>query len=73
MIFGREHAGDNSDAGAGGNKTTWVNGRAVAGARGSTNKLATLFHMGTLNANNTTTGQCNIDQVSISTLGRIGP
>ena len=59
-------------AGAG-NKTTWVNGRAVAGARGSTNKLATLFHMGTLNANNTTTGQCNIDQVSISTLGRIGP
>ena len=54
-------------------KSSWVNGRINAGMRNSTTKLGAMFHMGTLNKNNTTTGQCNIDYVGVSSLGRIGP
>jgi len=54
-------------------KTSWVNGRANAGMRNSSTKLGYWFHMGTLNAGNTTSGQCNLDLISVSSLGRIGP
>ena len=57
-----------------GNVSYWdAAGRLQAGERGSsTLKPRFLRFMGTLNQDNTTSGQCNIDRVAISTLGRIG-
>jgi hypothetical protein len=58
---------------AGQNKSTWVNGRINAGQRSSSAKMAATEWMGTLNAGNGTSGQCNMDRIGVSTLGRIGP
>lgn len=55
-----------------GNSSTWVNGRINAGTRVVSNQIANLLLVPTLNANNTTTGQINIDKVALSTQ-RIGP
>jgi hypothetical protein len=59
-------------AGAG-NSSYWQNGRLYAGQRAYSGKMGTIEWLGTLNAGNTTTGQCNIDKVAVSSLGRIGP
>jgi hypothetical protein len=58
-----------------GNNSYWdAAGRLQAGVRSSSSrKLGYQTFMSTLNAGNTTSGQCNIDLVSISSLGRIGP
>ncbi len=60
-------------AGAG-NNAYWEGGRLYAGERStSAAELGTMFCLATLNVGNTTTGQCNVDAFSFSTLGRIGP
>jgi hypothetical protein len=51
----------------------WSACRLNVGARGSSEKLGSIEWLSTLNAGNTTTGQVNIDRISISSLGRIGP
>ena len=56
-----------------GNQSYWQNGRLIAGMRASTAKIGTIFWMGTLNANNTTTGQSNIDLIAASSSGWLGP
>ena len=56
-----------------GNKSTWVNGRINAGERASSDKIAVIEWMGTLNGGNSASGQCNLDYVGVSSLGRIGP
>jgi len=52
---------------------SWQNGRLVAGQRGATVRVGMLQLMGTLNGGNSTSGQCNIDDFAISSVGRIGP
>jgi hypothetical protein len=59
-------------AGAG-NYSYWQGGRLYSGQRASTTKLGAIEWVGTLNAGNITTGQVNLDMISISSLGRIGP
>lgn len=56
-----------------GNNSTWVNGRINAGTRGSSSKIRQIEFLATLNANNQTAGQCNLDKIGVSSLGRIGP
>lgn len=56
-----------------GNNSYWLGGRLYSGERASTTQLGAIEWVGTLNAGNTTTGQVNLDMISISTLGRIGP
>jgi hypothetical protein len=51
----------------------WRNGRLYAGTRANSTGLSYMEWLGTLNRGNTTTGQVNIDKVSYSTKGRIGP
>ncbi|HTT66601.1 MAG TPA: Ig-like domain-containing protein [Gemmatimonadales bacterium] len=56
-----------------GNKSTWVNGRVNAGERASSTKIGAIEWMGTLNGGNAASGQCNMDYIGVSSLGRIGP
>jgi hypothetical protein len=56
-----------------GNKSNWVNGRINAGERASSDQIAVIEWMGTLNGGNSASGQCNLDRVGVSSLGRIGP
>ena len=58
---------------AGQNKSVWVNGRINAGMRSSSAQPSVIEWMGTLNGGNSTTGQCNMDYIGVSSLGRIGP
>jgi uncharacterized protein YjdB len=51
----------------------WVGGRLNVGQRGSSKRLGSIEWLSTLNKGNTTSGQINIDRVSVSTAGRIGP
>lgn len=51
----------------------WHEGRLVAGERSANARIGVIQMMGTLNGGNHTTGQCNIDDVAISSVGRIGP
>jgi hypothetical protein len=55
------------------NKSYWLGGRLYAGERVYSGQINIMEWLGTLNAGNTTTGQVNIDNVAISTIGRIGP
>lgn len=52
---------------------TWHDGRLVAGERSTHVRIGLLQMLGTLNGGNRTAGQCNIDDVAISSVGRIGP
>jgi hypothetical protein len=54
-------------------KAYWQGGRLYSGARAASGSLGVMEWLATLNAGNTTTGQINLDNISISTLGRIGP
>jgi hypothetical protein len=57
-----------------GNKSYWQNGRLYAGERlTGTVKLGTIEWLATLNGGNTTSGQCNLDRIAVSSIGRIGP
>lgn len=60
-----------------GNSSYWLGGRIYAGVRNTPSSgnadIGYQQIMGTLNGGNTTTGQGNIDVISISSLGRIGP
>jgi hypothetical protein len=51
----------------------WQGGRLFAGTRSASGPIAVMEWLATLNAGNTTTGQINIDKISISTKGRIVP
>lgn len=55
------------------NHSYWSGGRLNAGERASSGKINVMEWVATLNAGNTTTGQVNLDRVSISSVGRIGP
>ena len=56
-----------------GNSSRWVNGRINAGQRAASDQIAVIEWMGTLNGGNSASGQCNLDKVAVSSLGRIGP
>lgn len=56
-----------------GNSSYWAGGRLYAGVRANSYKLDTVEWLATLNANNQTSGQVNVDRMAISSLGRIGP
>lgn len=56
-----------------GNQSSWINGRINAGQRAASDQIAVIEWMGTLNGGNTASGQCNLDYVGVSSLGRIGP
>ena len=56
------------------NKSYWSGGRLYAGERqDSTSTIGYANFLSTLNGGNTTTGQVNVDAVSIGTCGPIGP
>lgn len=59
--------------GPAGMKMFWRAGRLYAGARSTSERMSFMEWAGTLNGSNSTTGQVNIDNVAISTAGRIGP
>jgi len=57
-----------------GNVSYWdAAGRLQFGMRSNSLKMTDVEWLATLNANNGTTGQVNLDLVAISSLGRIGP
>jgi hypothetical protein len=59
-----------------GNRSYWSNGRLYAGERSSSSsgvKLGTIEWVGTLNMGNSTSGQCNLDRIAVSSIGHIGP
>jgi hypothetical protein len=56
-----------------GNSSYWKGGRLYTGTRSSSVKMGYIEWLATLNGGNTTTGQVNLDHVSISTKGPIGP
>ena len=51
----------------------WSGGRLYTGARATSASMTVMEWIATLNGGNTTTGQVNLDRISISTVGRIGP
>jgi hypothetical protein len=58
------------------NRSYWSGGRLHAGERASDRqgvKLGTIEWLGTLNQGNTSTGECRLDRIAVSSLGRIGP
>jgi uncharacterized protein YjdB len=55
------------------NDSYWKGGRLYAGTRANRSPLGYVEFLATLNAGNTTTGQVNFDDVSISTVGPILP
>jgi hypothetical protein len=65
--------GNNVKYAGAGNNSYWSGGRLYSAQRSSTAKLGAIEWVGTLNGGNTSTGQVNLDMISISTLGRIGP
>jgi hypothetical protein len=67
------HSACGSGGGSQCNNSYWSGGRLYAGERVYSGPINIMEWLGTLNAGNTTTGQVNIDNVSISTIGRIGP
>jgi hypothetical protein len=51
----------------------WRGGRLYAGTRTTSKSMSFMEWAGTLNGGNSTSGQVNLDNVAISTAGRIGP
>jgi hypothetical protein len=59
-----------------GNNAYWDNGRLNAGERSPARdgvKLGSVMWLNTLNVGNTATGECRLDRMAISSVGRIGP
>ena len=56
-----------------GNSMYWSGGRLYSAERSYSGKLGYIEWLATLNTGNTTTGQICVDDISISTVGRIGP
>lgn len=55
------------------NASFWRGGRLYSGQRVNTAKMGFIEWVATLNAGNTTTGRVNLDNIAMSTSGRIGP